>query len=61
MGGQKKASGFYREIHMDLESNRILRDKAEGPCYIRNLAEKELEFGQVHAAYDINDLFSRAV
>ncbi|MBE6357839.1 MAG: DUF3883 domain-containing protein [Lentisphaerae bacterium] len=36
-------------------------DKTEGPYYIRNLFEKELEFGQVSANYDINDLLSRAV
>ena len=36
-------------------------DKTEGPYYIRNIFEKELEFGQVSANYDINDLLSRAV
>lgn len=36
-------------------------DKTEGPYYIRNIFEKELEFGQVSANYDINDLLSKAV
>ena len=36
-------------------------EQTEGPYYIRNIFEKELEFGQVSANYDINDLLSRAV
>lgn len=36
-------------------------DRVEGPFYIRNFFEKELEFGQVSVNYDVQDLLARAV